>query len=84
MGKLLSGIFSWIGWKVATFLIILAVLITGAWIQNELKSIETLEIERATLLAKKAKLAGDRSGYELVAKGKLDKVYKAQVDMVGR
>ena len=51
MGKLLSGIFKWLVRQAATLLLILAVLIAGAWLNGELKKAGELGTDRAALVA---------------------------------
>ncbi len=51
MGKFLSGIFKWLIRQAATLLLILAVLIAGAWLNGELKKAGELGTDRAALVA---------------------------------
>lgn len=51
MSKLLSGIFKWLARQAATLLLILAVLLGGAWISGELKKTGELRGDRAVLIA---------------------------------
>jgi len=51
VGKLLSGIFQWLIRQALTLLLILAVLLGGAWVKGELKRAGELRGERAGLAA---------------------------------
>lgn len=51
MGKFLSGIFKWLIRQAATLLLILAVLLAGAWLKGELKKAGELGTDRAALVA---------------------------------
>ena len=53
MGKLLSGIFKWIGGKAVILILILAVIVVGAWIKGELKRVDELVRDRGGLAAMK-------------------------------
>ncbi len=56
MGKLLSGLFHWIGGKLAALILILAVLLAGSWIGEESKNVAAQESLRTLLLSQRASL----------------------------
>ena len=53
MSTLLSGIFKWLAWKAATLLLILAILLAGAWIKGELKTAQELQTKHGELAKKR-------------------------------
>lgn len=56
MSTLLSGILKWLMRQAGTLLLVLAVLLGGAWIRGELKKVEDLGSDRASLVAGKEAL----------------------------
>src|SRR6478609_12063592 len=56
MGKFLSGIFNWIGGKLAALVLILAVLLAGAWIGEESKKIVHQQTLRNVLVEQRGLL----------------------------
>ncbi|MGP1679095.1 MAG: hypothetical protein ACTS6J_18305 [Burkholderiales bacterium] len=57
MSKLLSAIFKWLLRQSATLLLILAVLLAGAWLEGELKKAADLRSDRAVLVARATALS---------------------------
>ena len=56
MSRFLSGILNWLLRQSATLLLILAVLISGVWLQDGLKNVGELKGDRAELVARMEKL----------------------------
>jgi hypothetical protein len=56
VGKFLSGIFSWFGGKLAALVLILAVLLAGAWVGEESKKILQQQTLRAVLSEQRTSL----------------------------
>jgi len=56
VGKILSGIFNWIGGKLGALVLILAVLLAGAWVGEESKKIQQQEALRSVLLEQRGSL----------------------------
>lgn len=81
MGKLISGVSRWIGGKVVTFLLILSVLVAGAWIKNELKTLKVLSDERGVLVAMKDKLVVQISEAEAKASSEFAQLTKTQLGL---
>ena len=67
MGKLLSKIFNWVGGKAAALVLILAVLIAGAWVGEESKKVEAEQARRAVLLAQRGGLRDQVDSLERTA-----------------
>ena len=67
MGKLLSKIFNWLGGKAAALVLILAVLIAGAWFGEESRKIGEQEAKRSVLVADRSALQAQISDLERTA-----------------
>ena len=52
MNEILTGISKWLAWKGVTLILILAVLLGGAWLKGELKRTEELGRDRNTLVTR--------------------------------
>lgn len=53
MSQILLGMLKWLAWKAAALLLILAVLLSGAWLAGELKRDSELRRDRAELAARR-------------------------------
>jgi len=67
VGKFLSGILNWIGGKLAALVLILAVLLAGAWIGEESKRIQQQEALRSVLMEQRGSLRDQLAQLERTA-----------------
>lgn len=81
MGKLLSGVFKWLARQAATLLLILAVLIAGAWLNGELKKAGDLDSDRAALVAQAGQLMQRVDELKRSAEERARKVQSAAVNL---
>ena len=94
MGKLFSGIFHWLGGKAAALVLILAVLVAGAWVGEESKKVEAEQARRAVLLTQRGGLrdqvdslertAGERTRQAQAAVGALRQVLAQRTSLLER
>ncbi|HSH88451.1 MAG TPA: hypothetical protein VK996_00615 [Ramlibacter sp.] len=54
MSKAFAAVIHWLGWKALSLLLIIALLVAGAWFHGELKRADQLVAERVALLSQKA------------------------------
>lgn len=74
MSTLLSGIFKWLAWKAATLLLILAILLGGAWIKGELKTAGELQTKHAEFVQKRNTLVKHTEELRRIAIERADKL----------
>jgi hypothetical protein len=71
MGRLISGILNWIGWKAATLFLILFVIVLGTWIKGELKGFDQLVQQRGGWEVMRDQAIAEKEEYQRAANEKI-------------